>query len=315
MGYIKKNGRLLYVKDSTEVGNDNECIVKIKYCGVCGTDFQKYISLDEITEWGHEIVGLVEGEEEKGAVTIRTSFPCGNCEECMNHNPQLCTDWTRCCINGYSDKVAIDRRNVLFLNETDIDPVFTLVEPLYVARSLIERVDLQVDDRLAIIGNGTIALLAGFLARKSCTTIAIMARNHTRRRTTLEENLGLNQYGFSEMQKQLWFYNKIIVTTPYTTISDVIRYSKSISMVSFKGISSESIVSINANTWHFKNLEIWPSFPHPQSDFSGEIEIIKKNKPFLRRFITAIYPGEQIRIAFQNLAKNKKDHIKMVIGF
>ena len=315
MSYVKKNGIILNVADPSKTVSDNECTVNIKYCGICGTDYQKYISMNDITEWGHEIVGLVEGEEDKGAVTVRTSFPCGKCKECLNDRPHQCTNWSRQCFNGYSNKVTLDRRCILFLQEADIGPEFTLVEPLYVAQSMIERVNLQMDDHLAIVGNGTIALLAGFLAQKRCTKRAIFARHHTQRRIALETSMALEQYDYSELQKSLHLYNKIIVTTPYSTLDDVIRYAGPYSMITFNGISNGKMISIDANTWHLKNLAIWPTFPHPQSDFAEEIKTVKENKSFLNAFITAIYPENQIDAAFRDLLINKKDHIKMIIRF
>ena len=87
----------------------------------------------------------------------------------------------------------------------------------------------------------------------------------------------------------------------------------SYSFVTFNGISRENIIPIEMDQWHFKNINIWPSFPHPQTDFSEEIKIIKKNKELLRSIITDFYNLDDIEEAFKRLTDKKQDCIKILI--
>ena len=76
-----------------------EVIVKIKYCGICGTDVHIYYDglLPPPMVMGHENVGTISdiGEDVEGwnigdRVAVGPPGPCGNCYYCNHGYPTIC---------------------------------------------------------------------------------------------------------------------------------------------------------------------------------------------------------------------------------
>lgn len=306
-GYKKKDNKI--IDDVYNELNDSKVAVDVLYCGICGTDYQKYIGMHNVEEWGHEIIGKVNDN----LVTIRTTYPCEKCEICINGHPEKCKHWERQNINGFSNKVFVDNNSIISINEKELDLVYALVEPLYVANNLIKHINPSSDSVYTVVGNGTIGLLSAFLLKKKYNTeVRILGRRNSKSREDFIKKIEAKYYNFNDMEKSLNGSNKIIITTPYNTIPKILKEVECYSNITFNGISKETKIELEMDKWHFKNLCIWPSFPHPQSDFKEELKIIKENKDILRRIITDVYDLDNIEEAFKLLNK-KQDTIKVLV--
>lgn len=303
-GYKKKNNKIIdFIYNDFD---ESKVAVDVLYCGICGTDYQKYIGMDNVEEWGHEIIGKVNDN----LVTIRTTYPC---EKCIKNNPEKCKHWKRQDINGFSNKVFVDNNSIINLNEKELDLVYALIEPLYVANNLIKHVNPSDDSIYTVVGNGTIGLLSAFLIKEKYNSeVRVVGRRNPKSRADFIKKINANYYEFNDIKNALNESNKIIITTPYNTIPDILKEVDSYSNVTFNGISKDTKIELEMDKWHFNNLCIWPSFPHPQSDFEEEIKIIKENKDILRSIITDVYDLDNIEKAFKFLNK-KQDTIKILI--
>jgi L-iditol 2-dehydrogenase len=90
-----------------------EILVRMKVCGVCGTDIEK-VHGQEITPpvLGHEVAGVIErkgeqvGEFEQGEnVFVHHHVSCGHCSFCKNGSETLCDEFPRSNLNpcGFAD--------------------------------------------------------------------------------------------------------------------------------------------------------------------------------------------------------------------
>ncbi len=305
--YKKKDNKIIeVVYDGID---ESKVAVDVLYCGICGTDYRKYIDMDNIEEWGHEIIGKVSDS----LVTIRTTYPCENCANCIKSHPEKCKKWKRLNISGFSNKIFVDNDSIININEKELDLVYALVEPLYVANNLIKHIYPSNDGIYTVIGNGTIGLLSAFLIRKKYNTeVRIVGRRNFKSREDFIKKIDAKYYDFNDIKKALNESNKIIITTPYNTVPDILKEVDSYSNITFNGISKETKVELEMDEWHFKNLCIWPSFPHPQSNFVEELKIIKENRNVLQSIITDIYNLDDIEEAFR-LLNNKQDTIKVLL--
>ena len=93
-------GHLEYVDIDKPVAGDGQVLVKIQYCGICGTDVHAY-SHPGIFDWelilGHESVGVVEavGADVTNVkvgdrVAVGPPGDCGNCYSCNTGHPNTC---------------------------------------------------------------------------------------------------------------------------------------------------------------------------------------------------------------------------------
>lgn len=306
-GYNKKDNKI--IENIYEEVDDSKVAVDVLYCGICGTDYRKYIDMDNVEEWGHEIIGKVNDN----LVTIRTTYPCEKCENCVKGHSERCENWKRLNINGFSNKIFVDNNSIININEKELDLVYALVEPIYVANNLIKHINPSNDGIYTVIGNGTIGLLSAFLIKEKYNAeVRIVGRRNSQSREDFIKRIGAKYYDFNALKKALNESDKIIVTTPYNTIPDILKEVDSYSNITFNGISKETKIELEMDKWHFKNLCIWPSFPHPQSDFKEELKIIKQNKEILRSIITNVYDLDDIEEAFR-LLNNKQDSIKVLL--
>lgn len=306
-GYKKKNNKIVV---ETYEDEKSKIAIDILYCGICGTDYQKYIGMDNVEEWGHEIIGKTNNN----LVTIRTTYPCGKCDNCNNNHPEKCNNWARINMNGFSERVFVDTNSIIKIEDDEADIVYTLIEPLYVANNLIKHTNPTNDSIYTVVGNGTIGLLTAFLIiYKYNAEVRIVGRRNLHSKGEFINKVNAKYYDFNNLKNALAGSDKVIITSPYNTIPKVLQEVDSYSNITFNGISKETKVELEMDKWHFKNLCIWPSFPHPQSDFNEEINIIKNNKDFLRSLITGIYNLDRIEEAFKSLNDKSQDNIKVLI--
>ena len=306
-GYNKKNNKIVeafYDEDKSKTAID------VLYCGICGTDYQKYIGMDNVKEWGHEIIGKANDS----LVIIRTTYPCGKCDNCNNNHPEKCNNWTRIDMNGFSERVFVENNSIIKLEDDELDIVYALVEPLYVANNLIKHTIPTSNSIYTIVGNGTIGLLSAFLIKyKYNREVRIVGRRNLSSKEEFINRINAKYYDTNNIKKALTGSDKVIITSPYNTIPNVLKNVDNYTNITFNGISKETKIELEMDKWHFKNLCIWPSFPHPQSDFKEEIKIIKENKDLLRSIITGIYDLDDIEEAFKSLNDKTQDNIKVLI--
>jgi len=314
---VLKNGVIQIEKTSLPKPKENEGLVLVEYCGICGTDYQKYLNFPNATDWGHEIIGRLSDEHGKFSqrVTIRSSFPCSECKACLEQKYYKCLNWKRASKNGYSEYIAIDKKCILNIDSQSDNLEYVLVEPLYVAINLAKRVMPDKDDFLAIIGNGTIGLLSAFyLWLIGCKNISIYDRRTQGIRREFAKSLGIRTHNYNEVIKSdLSKSNKIINTAPYETMPEIINNASPYTTITFNGINKNNCIPLNMDTWHFKNLTISPSFPHPQSDFSEAMKIADNYDKKLAMLITHIFSIDEAPKAFGLMKEKRIDFIKVLI--
>jgi 2-desacetyl-2-hydroxyethyl bacteriochlorophyllide A dehydrogenase len=158
-----------------------EVVVRPAFCGVCGTDlellrgdvdpaFVRYpLTL------GHEWSGTVEavgGNVERTVPGDRCVaegiVPCGRCTFCQSGATNVCENYEELGFTregGASDQVVVPERLVHTLAPGVSLLDAALVEPCSVVLRALERAAPSEDDRVLVIGDGTIGLLAAYLVR------------------------------------------------------------------------------------------------------------------------------------------------------
>lgn len=168
-------------------------LVRTRYAGVCGTDLELFsgasaflhdgsTSLPHVFghEWYGEVVahadGVPTGAPAVGSlVTGRTMVPCHCCARCHAGHPQRCVALRETGLyglqGGAADYVRMPADAVTVLPGTLPDPVGALIEPAVSVVEAYERAALRFDDRVAVIGTGTMGLLAVQFAARYATEV------------------------------------------------------------------------------------------------------------------------------------------------
>jgi len=176
-----------------------EVLVRPLLVGVCATDLElidgtidpAYVRYPLVL--GHEWVGALAGDSDVGPqsapVVVEGIIPCGECEECLRGDTNLCTiyheiGFTRS--GALADRVSVPSALVHRLDD-DVDlNNAVLVEPMSVVWRALTRIPLRAGLRVAIVGDGTIALLAAHLVGQfSPSRVTMIGRRAEQRELAL----------------------------------------------------------------------------------------------------------------------------------
>jgi len=153
-----------------------EALVRPAYCGLCGTDLELYAG--EVDPafvryplvLGHEWSGVVEavGEHVSGLqvgtrCVAEGIIPCGTCAPCHVGATNVCETYDEIGFTrpgGAADHVLVPARLVHRLDDGVALRDAALTEPTSVVLTGLEKLPLRPGLRVAVVGDGTIALLA-----------------------------------------------------------------------------------------------------------------------------------------------------------
>ena len=152
---------------------------------------------------GHELAGTiagigpgVTGVDVGWRITTETdaSF-CGRCRFCLTGDMHLCAERTgigTSADGGFAEYVALPAGGVHPLPAGVGLEAGALTEPLAVAvRAVVERGDVRGGERVAVIGPGTIGLLAAQVARTCGAEVVLVGRGRHQARFQLALDLGI----------------------------------------------------------------------------------------------------------------------------
>ena len=179
---------------------EDEVLVTPLIAGVCGTDVElidgsidlAYVRYPLVL--GHEWVGRLEADVvDVGPtgthVVVEGIIPCGVCDACVRGASNLChvydeIGFTR--PGALAEHVSVPSGLVHALGDDVALDDAALIEPMAVVWRALTRVPLRRGLRVAIIGDGTIALLAAHLVRlfEPTSTTIIGRRNEQRELAT-----------------------------------------------------------------------------------------------------------------------------------
>jgi threonine dehydrogenase-like Zn-dependent dehydrogenase len=159
------------------VPGPGEVVVRVRNCGICGSDLHWYHDQMMIPSVcpGHEIAGEV-AEVGAGVTSLRAGdavavegiASCGACRYCLGGDYQRCMAIGVVGMTipgGFADYVRMPARHC-FRVPAGVDfPTAALSEPLGVAVHGVRLAGLEIGQRVAVLGAGTIGLMAVVAAR------------------------------------------------------------------------------------------------------------------------------------------------------
>lgn len=170
--YIKEPHSIGIIESDIPQPKENESLVKVLGCGVCGTDL-KIFKGETLATYpliaGHEIVGEIVSSQafEKGTkITIDPNIPCGSCHYCREGKIHLCENLRAVGVNrsgGFSELLVVPNKQIYVLNK-DIDvrsAIFS--EPLSCIIHGLDLSNFKYTDDIAIVGGGAIGIIFSML--------------------------------------------------------------------------------------------------------------------------------------------------------
>jgi L-iditol 2-dehydrogenase len=181
---------------------ENEVLIKVKYTGICGTDWSIYngwYSADKLPMIaGHEFSGVVEkvGNNAKGLnagdkVTADINMACGTCFYCMKGNTLLCNEFTQLGIHTdgtYAEYVKAPWKQVHHLPESMSFEAGAFIEPVSCVIHAAKALDAKLGSSFVVIGDGLGVLHARMAVLRACAPVIIVGNN--KKRLSLAKQMG-----------------------------------------------------------------------------------------------------------------------------
>ena len=163
-----ENGQLR-LSDLGVPAREGEALVRVRLAGVCNTDLEivrGYAGFEGTL--GHEFVGEVERapgapELEGQRVVGEINAGCGRCQLCRAGDSRHCPARTVLGIVGrdgaFAEYLTLPAVNLLPVPDEVSDERAVFTEPLAAACGINERVKIETETRVAVVGDGKLGLL------------------------------------------------------------------------------------------------------------------------------------------------------------
>lgn len=198
-------GNPLAVEDMPEpTAGPGEVVLKIAYCGICGSDLHAthpgVFVVPDGTILGHEFTGEVVQSNAPGVATGQfvTALPLHACDECRAEG--VCKDGLgilcpRNTIIGfapnaqgaYAEYVKVNARHVLPLPAGVAPREGATVEPLAVGLNAAEQGEVRLGDRVLVLGAGPIGLAVVAFAKLAGAAAVVVSEYAEGRRRKAEQ--------------------------------------------------------------------------------------------------------------------------------
>ncbi len=178
-----------------------EVVIRMTAAGLCGTDYEIWSGARPVAYpriMGHELVGRVEATASDvtrvspgDPVVVEPNYSCGHCPLCREGNRNLCLSRTTIGINadgGFAELVRVPARCCWLATAGAAGDALLLAEPLAVVVRAVGRGEPKPGETAAIVGAGTLGLLALQVLRARGARVMVTSRS--RRRFALASQLG-----------------------------------------------------------------------------------------------------------------------------
>ncbi|KRG16463.1 zinc-dependent alcohol dehydrogenase family protein [Lederbergia galactosidilytica] len=154
---------------------EDEIIIKVKACGICGTDQHIYhgqpgsAAVDYPIVLGHELAGEVVEVGERvtkfkagDRVSIDPNIYCGECAYCQSNRQHLCENLQAIGVTrdgGMGEYCAVPSANCYLISDEMSFEEGAMIEPLGCVLHGFSRINIQPGASVLVIGGGYIGLM------------------------------------------------------------------------------------------------------------------------------------------------------------
>lgn len=317
---------------------EGEALLKLLYGGICGSDLGSYRGSFAYFKYpqtpGHEFSAEVievnskdpDCNIKKGMiVTCNPYFNCQNCYSCKHGHVNACMDNQTMGVQregAFSEYVVMPIERIYDGKGLSAKTLAT-VEPFCIGRHGIDRAKVTAEDRVLVIGAGTIGLLAAIYARSLGAEVWLS--DISEEKLEGAKNFGFDKFIVNSSPKNLKSeVERITGSSGFDVTVEAVglpsTFQNAIDSVCFGGRMvligvGKKNLDFNFTMIQKKELNIFGSRNALKSDFIKTIDEIKEGKLSLDGIITKIYPYKEAAAAFRDLDKNSASWLKVVLDF
>ncbi|WP_025722480.1 MULTISPECIES: galactitol-1-phosphate 5-dehydrogenase [Paenibacillus] len=322
--------------EKPQILHGKDVIVKIKACGICGSDISRYKKLGAVTPgqvWGHEFAGVVEQVGDQ-VTDLKVGDHVAGCPALIEEDDYYYRAGQPARANslhaigakepgGFAEYIKLPEKNLVKVpNDLDFESA-SMVEPSTVVLHGYYRTNLSVGDDVVIVGaGGTIGLFAVQWA-KIFGAKKVIAVDIDDEKLQIAKELGadytinsLNEDVLTKVAEYTDGMNADIVVeaagTPHTAAT-VFGYAKKGGGVVFLGIPYADVAM---ERFYFEKilrseLTVWGSWscvsaPFPGKEWATTVHFMHNNRLNTKKMITHRIPLEEGSEMFERLMERKE---------
>lgn len=322
--YNKKKGLILENKNFDFIKN-NQMLIKVKACGICGSDIKiikhgnKRVKPGIIM--GHEISGVVVtvGDEIKefvvgDKVSIGADIPCNICDQCVSGLGKCESDlaYGHEIDGGFSEYLLMDLEHIengpvqKFYN-INYD-LAALAEPLACCINGYEKVNFKNYNSVLVLGGGVIGMMLSYLGliynipNIYIADISDERIQNFKKFRYLTDFFDIKSNRINDFKIDNGGFDLI-----FTSNNNPESQKQAIELIDNGGVVNffgglakhQSYVEINTNKIHYKELIVTGSHGSSPNQHKKALEIIEKNSSFFEKLISKKISISDYKYAFE----------------
>jgi len=305
-----------------DIGED-ECLVRVEACGICGSD--GWWLSDELAQGiqGHEIAGTitevgkgVEGWHVGDRVTVYAVIGCGECAPCKTGMDPYCLRGPRSLSGGFAEYAKVPMRSLLPLDPSiDFISGCLITDNVGTPMRALGRAKIRENGVVAIWGLGPLGLIAvqgakALGAREVIGVDPISMRRMVAKRLGADVVLDPSKDDVGSTSSGIT--GGYGVDLSFCTVRDDKIAERAASIVRRNGW----FVSVAGRAPIGGEFEIYASgvWYFAKADYASNVELVRSGRIKLNPIITHVFPLGQIQKAFETRFKHPEQAIKVVVS-
>ncbi len=320
---------------------EDEILIKIRACGICGSDVRSYYEGVEgrykiPVILGHEVSGEVSqigGEIDDFAIGDRVAvapiYGCGKCSFCLSGQENLCKNVAifGCNLDGaFAEYMKIPARAIqagglVRIPDELSDEEAALIEPFSCCLHGLLRANVQPGDTVLVIGAGPIGLAHTKLLRFLGASY-IIASDVIDSRLEVVKKFGADMAINPQRKDSLAEIKEltedkgvdaviVAVGNPEAITQGLKMVRRGGTVVLFGGCPPNTIVQVDPNFIHYSDIAIVGSIDATVDEFRRAVSLVSAID--VKPFITHRFPLESIKDAME--MSKSREALKAVIKF
>ncbi len=313
----------------------DDVVIEVSRGGICGSDIHYWDQgQPKGLVMGHEFSGVVlhTGNRKDlkigDRVTALPISPCNECYACKSGNPQYCRKtWDKAVglslasSGAFAEKLVAKSDMVIKLPDSVSDEEGAMIEPAAVGLHGVNLADIQIGDKVLIVGGGIIGLVSAMFAKlNGASYVAVSETNPKRGKKAVEyqvadEWLDATDKKFVEnaVSKTCGGFDKVVECCGAApAVQSALLTVKPGGRVVLVGVSMAPIQFLSVVAV-MSEIDVQGAIGYTKEEFETCINLVAQKKIDILKFLSKTVGLKKVQASFEELTSPKCNSIKILV--